>query len=144
MIKKLSESRGNVLGVELIGRETRGDILRLRAELDKLLQQYEKVNLLLLLDNFQGWKLTGFQEHVKLYLQCREKFGRVAVVGDKLWKELLVHLNRSVYNVEEKYFNRENYFEAWQWVRENSLDSVQLPSAILPHEETHNGRNSVT
>lgn len=134
MIKKLSESRGNVLGVELVGIETRRDMLRLKWELDKILRQYEKVHLLLLLENFQGWKLAGFQEQIKLYLQCRDKFGRVAVVGDKLWKKLLVRLNGSVYNVEEKYFKRENYFEAWEWVRENSLWQSRVDSDA--HGET--------
>lgn len=116
MIKKLPRSSGNILAIEVIGKNTGEDDREFRPEIDKLLDEHGTARILIVLKDFKGCDLSGFWEEVKMCLAYYKKLERIAVVGDKLWEKIMVKLDSHFEHAEEKYFDMAQLEDAWRWI----------------------------
>jgi len=116
MITLLEESQGNVLGFHVSGKAT-GDELKEKVEpiVEDAVDKYGSVNLVVVLNDFQGYDISGFWEELKMGIKHHDNLGRVAIVGDKKWEEIVTKLARPF---DEKYFDMTELKEAWEWVEQ--------------------------
>ena len=86
MIEK-NAARGNILWFRFIGKLTEDDYTNnLIPELERALEQYKKIRLLVQVEYFGGWTQGGAWEELKGWPQF-SKVERMAIVADDSWDE---------------------------------------------------------
>ena len=86
MIEK-NAARGNILWFRFYGKLTEEDYTNnLIPELERALEQYKKIRLLVQVEYFGGWNQGGAWEELKGWPQF-SKVERMAIVADDSWDE---------------------------------------------------------
>lgn len=74
--------------------------------------------LIELAPDFSGWDLGGLWRDLKFDARHKDKFGRVAIVGNKKWEEWGTKLSDPLFSsTEMRFFAPEQLVEAETWVR---------------------------
>ena len=80
-------ARGNIFWFRLYGKLTEEDYKNnLMPELERALEQYKKIRLLVQVEYFGGWTQEGAWEEMKRWPQM-SKVERIAIVADDSWDE---------------------------------------------------------
>ena len=108
----------NAIGFELKDNVTRNNVKEIEPKIEEFRNKKGKINMLLLVNDFKGKDLKGDIEFFRFCMKNWRKFNRVAIVGNKKWKELLTKVDNLTGPWHEKYFNSDQLDEAWQWVEE--------------------------
>jgi hypothetical protein len=114
MIKILDRSKGNVFGLEVTGKITAEDIEKVAAQLKESIDKYGKINWVFIFRDFKGATIKGIYEDIKFALGNLKHFDKMAVVGDKLWLELLIKADGLIFG--EKYFDISKLEDAWKYI----------------------------
>jgi phage-related protein len=120
MLKKLNESSGPVVGYKVEGKVTSEDYQKLEPEIQAMVNQYDKVGLLLDLQDFAGEEVNAWLPDMKFGHRFHDKITRLAIVGDKRWEKWLASLAEPFYAKESRFFNPEEKDKAWAWLRETN------------------------
>ena len=121
MIKALPGSEGPVLGFEISGKVSVEEERKWIQCLDSALEDYDKLNILLLLDPGAGWGLNSGVEDLKWVMSHIKVFNRLAVVSSsEVWKWLIKADSyfASFAGVDEKHFDSSEIDIAWRWITE--------------------------
>jgi len=119
MLQILPVSEGNTIAVKASGKLSHEDYQKFIPELEKHIEEYDKVTLLFEFDNFSGWDLTAAKDDFKFGMKHLADYERIAMVGDKAWERWMSFIAKPfLVSGEVKYFNRENLQDAWDWLRE--------------------------
>ncbi len=121
MIKELPGSEGPVLGFEISGRVSAEEEQQWIQRLNSALEDYDKLNILLVLDDDAGWGLESGIEDLKWVMKHVKIFNRLAVVSSsEVWKWLVKvdSYFASFAGVDEKYFDISELDIAWRWIAE--------------------------
>ena len=78
-----------------------------------------KVQLLIQLENFEGWEASAAWDDTKLGLKHYTAFTRVALVGEKEWEEWMARIWSLLSPAKVKFFNVKDIDAAWEWVAED-------------------------
>jgi hypothetical protein len=116
MFQKLSESSEKVLGFKVSGKLTDEDYKVFVPQIEKIIQEFGRISLLLELDDFHGWDLGAAWDDFKFGMKHSKDFKRVAIVGDKKWEEWMARLAKPFMKAEVKYFEGSQLQEAWEWL----------------------------
>ena len=74
--------------------------------------------LIELAPDFSGWDLGGMWCDLKFDVGHKDRFGRIAIVGDKKWEEWGTKLSAPFFpSTEMRFFTLERRHEAEHWVR---------------------------
>jgi hypothetical protein len=119
MFEKLSQSSGPVVGYKIVGKVTVEDYQQLDPEVQALVNQYDKVCLLINLQEFAGEEAKAWLPDLKFGHRFHDKIARMAIVGDKRWEEWLTSLAKPFYAKQAKFFHPEESDKAWAWLRED-------------------------
>ena len=114
MIKILDRSKGNVFGIESTGKITAEDIEKISGQLQEGIDKYGKINWVFIMKDFKGTTIKGMYEDVKFLFKNLKHFDKMAVVGDKLWLELLIKADGLIFG--EKYFDISKLEDAWKYI----------------------------
>jgi hypothetical protein len=118
MIEK-NAARGNILWFRLVGKLTEEDYTNnLMPELDRALEQYKKIRLLIQVEYFGGWTQGGAWEELKGWPQF-SKVERMAIVADDSWDEWMtwmVRITGIFTGLSVRFFNAGRIEEAWDWL----------------------------
>ncbi|MCW5705223.1 MAG: STAS/SEC14 domain-containing protein [Bradyrhizobium sp.] len=69
-------------------------------------------------DDFAGWDLGGLWRDLKFDVKYRERFGCIAVVGDKRWEEWGTKLSNPLFpSAEMRFFEHEARASAKMWLQ---------------------------
>lgn len=119
MIEVMSESSGNVLGLQATGKLTKADYKsRLEPRIDSLVERFGKIRaLFFMVETFQGWDLEAAWANTVLDIRHRGSFERIAIVGAPIWEEWCVKLAGLLIAGEMRTFRADHLQEAWDWVR---------------------------
>jgi hypothetical protein len=85
MYRALSESDGNVLGYYCSGKITQAEVKEVHREIRRVLDEHEKVRLLLQLGDLAVPELKAALEDLKLTPKYVKDVERLAVVGHESW-----------------------------------------------------------
>ena len=83
MITKMSESKGNVLGLKIIGNVTKEDFKILMPEMQALVDKEGSISLLLDMTQFKGEDIDAWGADFNFSRKYRGKINKMAIVGDK-------------------------------------------------------------
>lgn len=73
--------------------------------------------LIELAPNFSGWDLGGLWRDLKFDVKHGDKFGRIAIVGDKAWQEWGTKLSNLLFpSAEMRFFDPTDIDAAAAWV----------------------------
>ena len=119
MITKMSESKGNVLGLKIIGDVTKEDFKILLPEVQALVDKEGSISLLLDMTQFKGEDINAWRADFNFSRTYRKKINKMAVVGNKTWEKWLTKLVEPFYHsTEAKFFDPINIEAAWKWLKE--------------------------
>jgi len=112
----------NVISVQITnGKITKENIQELEEAVEFLHNNYEHINLILLLSGTLGLTLSANIEALRMYFKTKDTIKKIAVVSDKKWIEYGTKLENMVTPWEEKYFPSTELDDAWEWVKSNKL-----------------------
>jgi SpoIIAA-like len=110
------EVRGNVLEVHVTGKLGREDYKKFVPDTERLIKQYGKIRVLMVMHDFHGWDAGALWEDIKWDAKHFNEVERVAIVGEKKWQEWLAALCRPFTRATVCYFDKAKLDEARGWV----------------------------
>jgi uncharacterized protein related to proFAR isomerase len=119
MIKKLPQSNGNNLAYEITGKVTIEDEEAWIADLDKLTDDFDKFNVMVILGENASWGMEAGIADIKWIMKHMDKFNKIAIVADStVWKWLIKvdSFFAQFVGIDEKYFDISKSKEAWEWL----------------------------
>jgi hypothetical protein len=116
MLEKLSKSSGSVVGYKVEGKVTPQDYQQLDPQVQALVDKYDRVYLLLDLQEFAGEEVKAWLPDLKFCHRFHDKIARMAIVGDKRWEEWLTSLVKPFYAKDARFFHPEEAEKAWDWL----------------------------
>ncbi len=126
----------NIFAVRASGKLTDKDYQRFHTNLSALIQSYEKISLLIELDDIHGTELKTLKDDFKFVLEQDEHFEKVAIVGEKKWQQWMTLLAQPFVESKIKYFNRIDLKDAWDWLRDKQLSDDKLADLpITPYQK---------
>jgi hypothetical protein len=118
MIEKTA-ARGNIMSFRLQGKLTEADYINnLIPELERALEQYQKIRLLLLIEYFGGWTTGGAWEEFANW-QKFSKIEKMAIIADDSWDEWLtwtLKIFSVLTRTSVRFFKSGRVEEAWDWL----------------------------
>jgi hypothetical protein len=116
MIEELSESRDNILALRISGKIKEDDYDVLNPAMEQLLKRTNHPKMFMEIGKFEGITANAIIEDLK-NIPDYNKFEKIAVVGEKDWKETLTNIFDPMLNPEAKYFAPEEKQKAFEWLR---------------------------
>ena len=118
MFEILPESTDTCIGFKISGKVNAEDYDTLLPELDEAIAAHGKINLLVVMENFEGW--DGMQAAKADYQFGKHQYRQVekaAFVSDKKWLEWSIKImDPFTRRTKEKNFEPDQIDEAWAWV----------------------------
>jgi hypothetical protein len=116
MIRRLDESSGNVLGWEVTGKVTEGEVRILSEEFKAALAEHGKVRVLVRMRRIPHVGLGAWVEDFKLTPYTKD-VERYAIVSDSNLFEWTSKIAEAFIGGKVRRFEDSRYEEAWRWVR---------------------------
>lgn len=110
------KTANDLIAMEAQGQIDKSDYDKFKPLLEKTLQQYGKARLYLEIKDIDMISLRALWEEVKVDMKHIHDFSKVAVVGDKAWKEMAAYAMKLLTTVDAKYFDFSEQQAAWEWV----------------------------
>ena len=117
MIGELKELGPNIIGFRIEGAVSDAETERISTAIQKLAGRVGKVRLLLAAQHY-----PSFNSAEDLYFDLRfavplaDRIERLAVVGDRVWKDTWISLFGLFSGIQAAYFDRSEMNQAWQWL----------------------------
>jgi hypothetical protein len=116
MIEKLEESSDNILAFRISGKIKKGDYDILNPAMEKHLIKNDDPKMFIEVGVLDGFTTKALFEELK-NIPDYDKFTKIAMVGEKDWKETLTKIFDPIFSPETKYFCFEEKDEALNWLR---------------------------
>ena len=119
MIYKMHKSSGDTLGFHVSGKLTDRDYQEMFVpELEKAVEQWGTINLLLEMEDFHGWDPHALWDDFRVGIKYNNAIARIAMVGDRTWEEWTAKLLKHFVKAEVRYFEHARAHRAWIWLHE--------------------------
>lgn len=117
-ITRLANTRSDLFAFEVRGRIEKDDITEMARTLDAAFTRHDKVDILILMKDWEGIAPGAVFDPKALATQARANthVRRYAVVGAPAWASMMINLFSPLTPVEEKTFDLAEEREAWAWV----------------------------
>lgn len=109
---------GKMLEVRISGKLTKEAYEKLVPVVDQQIQEFGKLRIALILDDFHGWTLSALWEDTKFDLQHWKDIERLAIVGETKWEEGMAVFCKPFTAATIKYFDHTKLDEARKWIAE--------------------------
>jgi len=119
MITELPESKGANVGFEIKGGVTSEAEKEWLSVLDLLMEDNEKLNVLLKFGENSNWDTDAGIDDIKWLIKHMRKFNKIAIVTDKnIWKWLVTvdSVFAKMVGINEEYFETSEINKAWDWL----------------------------
>ena len=110
---------GNILEIKISGKLVKEDSERFMPELDRLIDEFGKIRLLVEMHDFHGWSAGALWEDIKLEWKHYSDIERVAFVGDKRWQKGMSVFCKPFTTATIRYFDLSKLADARQWIVES-------------------------
>jgi len=115
MIVRLDNSAGNIIGYKVSGIVGPEDYDIIVPEVTALVKEYEKIRLLLDVEDVEWERITAWAKDIGFGLEFRDKIEKLAIVTDKDWEKKFMELAAPFYAVEARTFPSPDL--AWAWLQ---------------------------
>ncbi|HSI15993.1 MAG TPA: STAS/SEC14 domain-containing protein [Chthoniobacter sp.] len=107
---------GKVMEIRLNGTLTKEDYARFVPDTEEMIRQHEKINMLVILDDFHGWDAGALWEDIKWDAKHFNHVERIAVVGDSKWQKWMTAFCKPFTTAQVNYFEHSQMPEARAWL----------------------------
>jgi hypothetical protein len=111
------EVREKVLEVHVTGKLSRQDYETFVADTERLIKQYGKIRVLMVMHDFHGWDAGALWEDIKWDAKHFNEIERVAIAGEKKWQGWPAAFCKPFTGAMVRYFDHEKIDEARAWVK---------------------------
>jgi hypothetical protein len=124
VIEILPQSSETNIGFKMSGKVTIEDYDVLLPKLDQAISARGKINLLVMIDDLEGWKgLDAAKADFNFGTHEYRQVGKAAFVGDKKWQKWMVKImDPFTRRTDERYFEVGQLDDAWQWIKEENRE----------------------
>jgi len=107
----------NFIEAKITGKLTEKDYEIVIPELERRIEEYGNLRLLIILEDFQGWTAGALWEDIKFDFKHFHDFDKIALVGDRNWEKTATLFLKPFTGAELSYFTMEDLDEARNWAR---------------------------
>src|SRR5512135_1570220 len=118
---------GKVLEIKISGKLLKEDYERFVPELDRLIEQFGKIRLLVEMRDFHGWSAGALWQDIKLDWKHYSDIERVALVGDKKWQKGMSVFCKPFTAAKIRYFDLSKLADASEWIKEQVRSVEKQP-----------------
>jgi hypothetical protein len=119
MIEEISVYPPKTIGFRVIGKLTEEDYTRvLIPGIEREIEKFSKIGVLLQVENFQGWSVGGAWEDFKTWPKFRY-VTKLAMVSDESWDEFMTWMLKvfvGFTHTELRFYRSQRIAEAWEWL----------------------------
>ena len=115
-----ADSSSNVVRVTVSGKLTTEDYELFVPEVERLIEEYGKIRILFVMDEFHGWKVGAMWEDLKFGIKHFHDIERIAMIGDKAWEHGMATFCRPFTPAKIRYFEKDQQDQARQWLEEQA------------------------
>jgi len=129
MIEILPESEGPFIGLKIKGELTHKAYQATIPVLEKKINQYGKISLLLDLKGFKGWQMQAAIDDIRFAFKHRKDIRRVALVFEEqadLWACAVDQPFARGVQGKEKGFPASQIKQAWKWLKKDTSSKISL------------------
>lgn len=116
MFRIISEPASDVVAIKINAAVTKEDFELALPQLKNKIKTEGHINLYCEIDNISSISPGALWEQLKFDVNNLNKFNRVAVIGDKSWKEWMTKFSDILTKAEIKFFNPTEKVDAMEWV----------------------------
>ncbi|PKN50812.1 MAG: STAS/SEC14 domain-containing protein [Deltaproteobacteria bacterium HGW-Deltaproteobacteria-13] len=117
-IQLYEENGGRVLVIHFTGKLTKADYEHFVPEVERLVGQYGKLNMLFDMTGFHGWDAGAFWEDTKFAVTHFSDILKLAIAGDKKWHEGMAVFSKPFTKAKVRYFDHSEIHGAHKWLAE--------------------------
>lgn len=120
MITKLPESAGSTIGIEVSGKIDAEQEDHWIGIFDKLLEEHDKINVLVVLDGKINFGVDVAYADLKWTFKHLKNMNKLAIVSDSHVLKWLVAIDSpfgKLVGISEKHFEKSQLDEAWDWAK---------------------------
>ena len=117
MIQFLNSKKENLIALEVSGKVSKEDVEKIHPLIHDITIKNKKVDFYLELQDFHGYEIGGFWADIKIDSAHISDYGRMAIVGEKKWQELVTQASDLFTGSEVKYFDFKDIELAKAWIR---------------------------
>lgn len=121
MIKKLPESEGGIIGVEVSGKIDSDEEKKWIDIFDKLIEEHDQINILVLLGGKINYGVDAAYDDLKWTFKNLKHMNKLAIVSESRVLGWLVAADSpfgKLAGISEKHFETSKLQDAWSWVKE--------------------------
>ena len=118
-IQIVHPEQGNLLKVTITGKLQGEDYDAFAPAVERLIEREEKIRVLVILRDFDGWSAGALWEDIKFDAKHFNDIERVAIVGDEKWEKGMAAFCKPFTTANVKYFDITDTAAAESWVRED-------------------------
>ncbi|MDR3401531.1 MAG: STAS/SEC14 domain-containing protein [Chthoniobacter sp.] len=107
---------GKVMEIHLNGTLTKDDYERFVPDTEALIEQHDKIRMLVVMDDFHGWDAGALWEDIKWDAKHFNHVERIAAVGDKQWQKWMTSFCKPFTTAKVRYFEHHQMPEARAWL----------------------------
>lgn len=127
MFEHVQKIKGPVLAIKITGEITEAEHRRIDRLLAARIERWGRIRILLTIKHYPSFNSAeSFYEDLRMIKLHRDGIERLAVVGDRPWKNTWVGIFGLFGRLETDYFDWDRIDAAWQWITEG------LPVAATP------------
>jgi len=119
MIEEIPAHPRKTIGFRVRGKLTEEDYIKVLVPvIEKGIEEFSKVKLLLQVENFQGWTAGGAWEDLTNWPKCRY-VETLAMVSDESWDDVMTWMLKifvAFTHTELRFYRTERINEAWEWL----------------------------
>ena len=117
MFQHIRKIDGNVVALRITGEITRKEFEQLDRLMHDKAAQYGPLRLLIVVEHYPSFNSAeDLYEDLRFAKLHAQHIHKMAVVGDRAWKQHWVALFGLFSGIQSDYFAKERVEEAWQWV----------------------------
>ncbi|MFT6985892.1 MAG: hypothetical protein ACJAT7_001712 [Psychromonas sp.] len=120
MIRKLPESEGSTIGLEVSGKIDLEQENQWIEIFNKLVEEYDKINILIVLDGKINFAVDVAYEDLKWTFKHLKNMNKLAIVSESKVLGWLVAADSpfgKLVGISEKHFELSRLQDAWRWVK---------------------------
>ena len=110
------EAGGKALEVHITGKLAKEDYEHFVPVVERLIQQFGKINVLVSMHDFHGWTAGALWEDIKFDLKHFRDIDRLAIVGETKWEQGMATFCRPFTTAKIRYFDRKDEAAARVWI----------------------------
>lgn len=119
MFERIGDSSGKILAFKLTGDMDRKETDKISRILEKAVQENGTIRLFLVMEHYDTMNSAeALYEDLRFAKIHSDHIERMAVVGDRSWKNTWVALFGLFGGIDSRYFENTEMKAAWEWVRE--------------------------